>query len=121
MAYSKYTIICNGDIPAEIMNKKCLKLIVLTQDDDFVSKADFLAQEAPMSMERYVVWIKNANIDSIRNQIPNLPERLSKVVAFSLSTINKLALVINEGDIIDIPGIDYAFILASDLRYNQNS
>ena len=83
--------------------------------------ADFVAQQAPMGFDRYVVWVKDADFDSIRTQIPHLPEKLTTILAFSLSTINKVASFISEGDIIDIPGIDYLFILAGDIKYNQKS
>ncbi len=119
MPYSKNTIICSGNINPEILEKKTLKLIVLTQDEEFVGIADFVAQQAPMGFDRYVVWVKDVDFDSIRTQIPHLPEKLTTVLAFSLSTINKVASFMSEGDIIDIPGIDYLFILAGDIKYNQ--
>ena len=118
MPYSENTIISSSSVPTEILAKNYLKLIVITQDEQLTSLADALAQQAPMGFKRIVVLINDVEPDLITAQFPDLPASLTNVLAFSVSTINKVACILKEDDIIDIPGIDYAFILASDTKYN---
>ena len=119
MSYSENTIICSTEISSEILEKTCLKLIVLTQDDEFISIADLVAQQDPMGFYRCVVWIENCNFDSIKDQIPDLIADPDNLTAFSLSTINKVAWIINTADPVNGPRIDRAFIEAGKLQFNK--
>ncbi len=118
MDYSKNTIIGSKSLPAEILNTMSLKLVVLTPDSGFIDLADPIAQQNPMGIDRYVVWLKDPDAGALQNQLSGLEDNLEEVVAFSLSTTNKPAAYIRKGDLIDMPGIDYAFVVAGEPQYN---
>ncbi|MBA4410621.1 MAG: hypothetical protein C0397_14515 [Odoribacter sp.] len=119
MSYSENTIICSTEIPTEILEKTCLKLIVLNQDDEFVNIADSVAQQEPMGFDRCVVWIKDFNFALIKDQLPDLLANQNNIAAFSISTINKVAWIISTTDPVNGPRIDRAFIEAGKNQFNK--
>lgn len=118
MTYSRKTIICNESINIEILNETSLKLVVLNNFNNFVEMADSVAQQTPMGFERRIVWVKNKDIEMLKNQFSELPDEIENIIAFSLSTINKVAFILNKGDTINSPRIDRAFIKAGKTKYN---
>lgn len=118
MALSEKTIICDEFISEDIINDPILKLIVINDEEDFVELADMVAQQDPMGMDRRVIWIKNCDHQSVYDQIPDLSVELNNVKAFSLSTINKAARIIDIDDDINFIRIDEAYIEAGKPEYN---
>lgn len=121
MNYSEKTTICTEKLPANLLKKRGLKLVIINSDPDFVKKADTVAQQTPMGIERYVIWVKSPDIGMLRNQIPELPEFFNTVIAFSLSTINKLALIMSKDEPINELRIDRAYFKAGSSEYNHKS
>lgn len=111
------TIVCEGVIPSDVLSRLCLKLIVLTDDEELVSLADTIAQQEPFGVDRIVVWIHNIDTSVIRDQIPDIDD-LDNIIAFSLSTINKVGMIITSSSIIDLVELDSAFIEAGKTEIN---
>ncbi|MDE5422644.1 hypothetical protein L3073_10540 [Ancylomarina sp. DW003] len=118
MKYSRRTIISNTVIPDDILNKKCLKIVILTQDEDIVKLADTAAKQTPFGIERIVVWVKDFDSVQINDQISGLQNNLNNCIAFSLSTINKVGLVMNDAPNINLFRVNNAFTQAGRSKNN---
>ena len=118
MALSNKTTISTASIPADVLLKPSLKLIILSTDESIVIKADTVAQNDPIDVERCVVWVKDFDRNALVKQIPGLVGKIDNCIAFSLSTINKIGLLINKNDVIDwvILGMAYTEAGKSDLN-----
>lgn len=112
MCLSDKTTTCNGSIPISILEKVCLKLIMLTEDKSDVIKADLVAQQEPLGVQRCVVWIKDLDQSLLIDQIPELGDAINNCSAFSLSTINKIGWIIDNNTVINYVRLDRAFIKA---------
>jgi nitrate reductase NapAB chaperone NapD len=111
MEFSEKTIVCEGVIPLEVLTKQCLKLVILSDDENLVNLADTIAQQEPFGVDRIVVWIHNIDTTAITNQIPEIDD-IENILAFSLSTINKVGMVVTSSSTIDLVELDSAFIEA---------
>jgi len=96
MLLLKKTLIYPGENPCTVLSRKCLKIVVLTDNRDIVETAEILAQNQPTSAERHVIWYKEYNDSELKNKFPGLPDNLSGIEAFSLSTTNKVCEVIKK-------------------------
>lgn len=90
----KKTIIYPNEDPNRILNRPCLKIIVVVDDENLVETADVLAQNPSSEIDRQVIWYKNLNGIDLNTKFPGLPADLSRIQAFSLSKINKVCDVI---------------------------
>lgn len=112
------TIIVPGGNPETILSQKILKMIVIVDNDSFVEKADNLALDKPAGIERYVVWYLSPDFDQLKKAYPDLPDNLSGVVAFSLSTKNKVADTIKSNEQLSYSRIDSSFTKAGLPEFN---
>ncbi len=112
------TVINPPEDPAGILGKEALKLIVLGNREPLVEKADYIAGEMPLGVERYVVWYKEPSFDDLKEKFPELREH-ADFKAFALSTLNKVADVLDSDDREDYFRLDRAFTKASWPQYNQ--
>lgn len=109
MALSNKTTICIASIPAAVLSKSSLKLIMLTADESIVQMADKLVQKNPPLVDRCVVWVKDVDRNALIKQIPDISGQLDNCIAFSLSTKNKIGLIINSTDEFDYVILGSAF------------
>lgn len=118
MTFSEKTLVTETELPLDIISKRCLKLVILSNDESIVEMADKVAQQKPLGVERNVIWIKSPNISTIVKQLPEIGDSINDCIAFSLSTINKVGLSIDVNSPINFVRLDRAFIKAGK---NQNN
>ncbi len=109
--FSEKTVLGEGRIPAAVLAEQCQKLVILSENELMVHLADDIAQLEPIGARRMVVWIKNAELAGIQDQIPEL-KKTKDCIAFSLSPTNKIGSVISNNTVIDYVELDSAFLMA---------
>ena len=112
------TLIIPGDNPATTFDKSILKLVILGNHEQAVKDADNLARFPPTSTDRYVVWFKNPTETEIKQYIPEFEDPQDDVVAFSLSTKNKIADYITKDEKLDYVRLDHSFTKAGSPEFN---
>jgi hypothetical protein len=108
MLLLKKTLIYPGENPVSVLSRKCLKIVVLRNNRDIVETAEILAQNQPTNTERHIIWYKSYDDNELKNKFPGLPDNLSGILAFSLSTTNKVCEVISnwkDGDYVRMESI----------------
>jgi hypothetical protein len=95
-----------------VIGKPIIKMVVLGNYPDVVEKANNLALEPPTEVDRWVLWFKQPNESELNVLFPNLPDDISSIVAFSLSTQNRVADTITTQEEADYVRIDQAYTKA---------
>ena len=117
MAYSSKTIICTSSMSAEALASTALKFVIISSDANLVQMADDVAQQSPQGDRRIAVWVKDVDKQKLKEQFPTLSD-VEEVIAFSISSINKVAFVFYNGEPANELRIDRAFIKARKTQYN---
>lgn len=112
------TIIVPTADPSTVLDQKILKMVVVVNDSALVEMANNLALKPPTAIDRYVIWYKTPDFSELKKQYPALPEDLTQVKAFSLSTKNKVADIITANETIDYVRIDQSYTKAGLPEYN---
>jgi hypothetical protein len=95
--------------PNAVLSKKILKLVILVNNENLVVTADRIARDMPSDIDRQVIWYKNLNDIDLINKFPGLPDDLTGIMAFSLSTRNKVSDLIKNWQDGDYERIELAF------------
>lgn len=112
------TIAHPGEDPSGILEMPILKLVVVGDRMSLVEKADYLAGEAAAGVDRYVIWYQEPELEELKTRYPELRGH-TDFKAFALSTLNKVADVIDGSDREDMIRLDRAFTRAGLPKYNQ--
>ena len=120
----KTTIIPTGD-PREILSKQILKMVVLVDNEQLVQFANDMALYPPQ-VDRHVLWFTEPNenelIELIKEFDPEFEREFNigfdSILAFSLSTTNKIADYITSDEVIDLVRIGYSYTKAGLPEYN---
>ena len=117
------TITYPQDAIDDFIKKPALKMIVFGEDQNLIEIADNLAQKAPTSLERGVLYITSGTTGPIptalKLAIPELSQLdLSQVKAISVSTKNKIADKVLQGEPVDQVRIDHAYARAGLSEFN---
>lgn len=112
------TIIVPTADPLAILDQKILKMVVISNDSALVEMANNLSLKPPTAIDRYVIWYKAPDFVELQKQFSSLPDDLTQVKAFSLSTKNKVADVIKADETADYVRIDQSFTKAGLPEYN---
>jgi hypothetical protein len=118
MTELKKTTVCSNLDSISILDQQILKMVVISDNPTLVKVADDLAQVPPTSVDRKVIWCKNLNSHDLKKMIPDLPDSLEGIQAFSLSTKNKIADTILYWKFGDYVRIDSAYTNAGLPQYN---
>lgn len=113
----KTTVVPPGN-PTSVLNEKIIKMIVVTNDSEFVEKADNLAINAPTAIQRKVIWYKQPDWQQLKQMFAELPYNKVDIKAFSVSTKNKIADVITVNEQADYMRIDEAYTKAGLAEFN---
>ncbi len=116
-ALEKTTIIPDGDYN-EILDLPILKLVVIDDNPEITRIANNLAIYPP-NIDRHVLWFKESSEDELNEIFNGLDEDYNNIIAFSVSTINKIADYILYDDTIDMVRVDQAFTEAGKPEYNS--
>jgi hypothetical protein len=95
--------------PNSVLSKKILKLVILVNNENLVVTADRIAQDTPAGIDRQVIWYKSLNDIDLKTKFPGLPDDLTGILAFSLSTRNKVSDLIRNWSDNDYETIEEAF------------
>jgi hypothetical protein len=101
------TVIYPDQDPSGVIGQPILKFVVLGNHPDVVANADQLAQH-PVIADRAVIWFK-ISPSNLGDSFIGLPANLGNVVAFSCSTLNRVADIINANEDVDLLRIMEAF------------
>ena len=118
MAFTEKTLVTETELPLDVISKRCLKLVILSNDESIVEMADKVAQHDPLGVERIVIWIKNPDISRLKNQIPEFDDFIDNCIGFSLSTINRAGLAISNNSSVNYVQLDRAYIKAGKPEIN---
>lgn len=110
------TVIYPPQDPSGVIAQPILKFVVLGDHPDVVTNADQLAQH-PVIVGRAVIWLKTSP-GNLNHYFHGLPANLDNVLAFSCSTINKVADVIYKTEDADLLRMMEAYTNAGLPQYN---
>jgi hypothetical protein len=112
------TVIHPDTDPESKLQEPVLKMVILGNKTELVATADYLAEEPPTEVDRWVIWYKNPDMKALKKKFPVL-KNMPEFKAFSLSTINKVADVITVNDLEDELRVEKAYTKAGLRQYNQ--
>lgn len=114
---SNKTTIVPGQDPSGVINSPILKMVVLGNYPDIVTKSDTLAQ-SPVIVDRKVIWYQQVpgNLNDIFH---GLPASYGNIKAFSVSTTNTVADKILLDETADNVRVMQAFNRAGLSKFNH--
>lgn len=98
--------------PDNILAKPIIKMVVLVNDPELVTKANNLSLNSPTSVDRYVIWFKTWDANTLKKKYPYFPNNLKDIQVFTLSTKNMIAKIIKKNESVEYVNLDSAFTKA---------
>nr|WP_294946413.1 hypothetical protein [uncultured Mucilaginibacter sp.] len=110
------TVIYPNQNPSGVIAQPILKFVVLGNHPALVTNADQLAQH-PVGINRAVIWFRTLP-GNLNHYFHGVPADLGNVIAFSCSTLNKVADIIYANEDADLLRIMEAYTNAGLAEYN---